>query len=89
MPTSSIRPGLMPNGKFIAVMTIGMIAMYATTSPDATVSSEYAVRPMPVTSINAPTIAALRHSTSVGNARPRSFNHTMSSKPATTKREPL
>jgi hypothetical protein len=43
------------------VTMIGMMAMYATTRPDATVCSEYAVKPMPLTSSKVPMIAALRH----------------------------
>ena len=61
MPTSSRRLGLTPNGRFIAVTMMGMIAMYATMRPEATVCSEYAVKPMPLTSSNVPMIAALRH----------------------------
>ncbi len=79
----------MPNGRFIAVTMIGMIAMYATINPDATVCSEYAVKPMPLTSSSVPMITALRHSMSVGNARPRNRIHTSSSVPATRNREPI
>ena len=89
IPMSSRRVGFTPNGKFMAVTMIGMIAMYATMTPDATVCSEYAVKPMPLTSSNVPMIAAFRHSTSVGNARPRSLSQTMSTRPATRNREPI
>ena len=89
IPTSSRRLGFMPNGRFITVTMTGMMPMNATINPDATVCSEYAVRPMPATSINAPSTPALRHSISVGNGRPRSFNHAISNKPATRKREPI
>src|SRR5687768_939557 len=44
---------------------------------------------MPLTSSSVPTIAALRHSTSVGRARPRSLSHAISTKPATKNREPI
>ncbi len=63
--------------------------MYATINPDATVCSEYAVKPIPLTSSNVPMTSALRHSMSVGNARPRSHSQPSSNAPATRNRVPI
>jgi hypothetical protein len=67
----------------------GTTAMNATTSPEPTVCSAYAVHPMPPPSISVPTMAAWRHCLASGHAAPRQRIHAISTTPAKRKRVPI
>ncbi len=86
---SSSRPGLIPYRRLIAAIINGTTAMKATTRPDPTVCSAYAVPPIPPPSINVPMTSALRHWRALGQAAPRQRTQAMSTPPANRKRVPI
>ena len=93
-PSSSapnvLARGRVPPGHAHATnaMASGVTPITSAVTPDGTVCSAHATRPLPPSSRKKPVTAWSRHCAAVGRAAPRACSHASSNAPASTNRDP-